>query len=249
MANEFHGKTVSISFDQDVCTHAGQCVGNLPQVFQPGRDPWIDPDQAAASQILDVVQKCPSGALKAVVTSPLNEIDVAALGAFSQAVNDEPAMGNVSFQVETEWQGGTRSVSRTGPMTLSGDDYQREFSIAADEPTELLGTNTAANPQELLLSALNACMTVGYVANAAAMGVTLKKLTIRSSGSLDLRGFLGLDGTVNPGYNQIHYDVNIVGDCAEETIDRIHQAVRATSPNFHNMARAILMTSTINGRS
>ena len=38
---------------------------------------------------------------------------------------------------------------------------------------ELLGQNSAPNPQELLMTALNACITVGYVAGAAVKGVTL----------------------------------------------------------------------------
>jgi hypothetical protein len=43
----------------------------------------------------------------------------------------------------------------------------RWFSIDIDEPCELGGTNSFANPQKHLLASLNACMTVGYVAQCA----------------------------------------------------------------------------------
>jgi hypothetical protein len=43
---------------------------------------------------------------------------------------------------------------------MNGRELPREFSIAADEPPELLGANTAPNPQ-LLIAAFNACIMVG----------------------------------------------------------------------------------------
>ena len=76
------------------------------------------------------------------------------------------------------------------PLVLGDTALARGFVIDADEPAELLGTDTAANPQELILAALNACMTATYAANAAAMNIELQSLTIRTKGSLDLRGFL-----------------------------------------------------------
>ena len=69
----------------------------------------------------------------------------------------------------------------------------RTFKVACDEPVELCGENTAANPQELLMSALNACMMVGYVAGCAVRGIALEQLELETSGELDLRGFLGID--------------------------------------------------------
>jgi hypothetical protein len=54
------------------------------------------------------------------------------------------------------------------------------------------GTNRFANPQEHLV-ALNACTTVGYVAQCAVRGITLESLEIQTDGEIDLRGFLGID--------------------------------------------------------
>lgn len=68
--------------------------------------------------------------------------------------------------------------------------------MAVDEPFELLGENTAPNPQEYLMTALNTCVTVGYVAGAAVRGIMLETLEIKTKGELDLRGFLGIDDTV-----------------------------------------------------
>lgn len=111
--------------------------------------------------------------------------------------------------------------------------------IAADEPAELLGTNKAANPQELLLAALNACVTATYAAHAAVMGITLTSLSIRTKGTLDLRGFLGIEPAINPGYDKVEYEVEVESSAEKAALERLHARVQATSPNFHNLTRAI----------
>jgi uncharacterized OsmC-like protein len=115
----------------------------------------------------------------------------------------------------------------------------RAFAIDADEPFELLGRNTAPNPQELLMAALNACMTVGYVAVAATIGVSLEKLQIETAGQLDLRGFLGIDASVPPGYETIRYVVRIKGNGTPEQFRQIHETVMKTSPNYFNLTRPV----------
>jgi uncharacterized OsmC-like protein len=115
----------------------------------------------------------------------------------------------------------------------------RHFSIDADEPFELLGRNTAPNPQELLMAALNACITVGYVAGAAMQGIVLEKVEIETSGALDLRGFLGIDPAVRPGYDAIHYVARLKGAGTPEQFQAIHETVAKTSPNYFNISRPV----------
>ena len=95
------------------------------------------------------------------------------------------------------------------------------------------------------MAAANACMTVGYVAGAATRGITLDKLEIRTSGNLDLRGFLGLDEAVPPGYEAIQYEVLISGDGTPEQFQDIHRNVMKTSPNYFNLNRPIRMEGTL----
>ena len=134
---------------------------------------------------------------------PLNGLDLAALDETIEQVRANPACGQVAFRVKTEWKGQTRSESTVEHFTCAGEPVARNFTIVADEPRELLGTDTAPNPQELLLSALNACMMVGYVAQASIRGITLDECRIETEGELDLRGFLGLDDDVPPGYRRM----------------------------------------------
>jgi len=174
----------------------------------------------------------------------VNGIDLDAVNEVVAAIGADPAKALVRFAVSTRWTGQTASRSKVSQIELGGEKIVRDFEIAADEPEELLGTNGAPNPQELLMAAVNACMTVGYVAGAALHGIELEKLEIETTGQLDLRGFLGLDNAVPPGYEQIDYVVRIAGNGTPEQFEEIHRNVMATSPNYFNMARPIRM----NGR-
>jgi uncharacterized OsmC-like protein len=111
--------------------------------------------------------------------------------------------------------------------------------IDVDEPHELLGQNSAPNPQEMLMTALNACITVGYVAGAAVKGIALEKVEIDTAGELDLRGFLGIDPDVPPGYETLRYIVRLKGNGTPEQYREIHETVIRTSPNYFNVSRPI----------
>jgi uncharacterized OsmC-like protein len=130
-------------------------------------------------------------------------------------------------------------------FTLGGERVSRTHKIVADEPFELLGGDSAPNPQELLMAAFNACITVGYVAGASIKGINLESLEIRTRGELDLRGFLGLSDTVPPGYEEIEYQVRIKGDGSREQFEEIHQTVLKTSPNYFNISRPIRVNATL----
>jgi uncharacterized OsmC-like protein len=128
---------------------------------------------------------------------------------------------------------------------MDGKELPRDFSISADEPPELLGERTAPNPQELLMAAFNACIMVGYVAMAAVMGVHLTSAEIETEGELDLRGFLGIDENVKPGYDSIQYTVRLAGDGTKEQYEAIHENVRKTSPNYFNIAQPVAVKSNL----
>ena len=155
------------------------------------------------------------------------------------AVSSNPGRGLAEFGVATRWTGGTRTSSRVESWSLGGEAKARHFEIASDEPSELCGTESAPNPQELLMAAVNACMMVGYVALCAAGGIELESIEIRTTGTLDLRGFLGLDDTVKPGYEDVSTIVKIKGTGTQQQFLDIHRKVQATSPNFSNLTTAV----------
>jgi uncharacterized OsmC-like protein len=169
----------------------------------------------------------------------VNGINVDALLALIESVRDNSAQGMTHWRVISRWQGQTRCRADVDGFKIGGARISRQFSIDVDEPCELGGSNRSANPQEYLLAALNACMVVGYAAQCALRGITLEKLEIETHGEIDLRGFLGIDAAVAPGYDKLNYIVYIKGSGTREQFAEIHKAVMATSPNFHNISRPV----------
>ncbi|HEX6217859.1 MAG TPA: OsmC family protein [Sphingomicrobium sp.] len=183
--------------------------------------------------------------LDTVKNAPVNGLDLNALGEVVDAIEADAGKALVEFNVTTRWAGQTRSETTVDGFTLAGERIERSHKIVADEPHELLGGDSAANPQELLMAAFNACITVGYVAGASLKGINLESLEIRTRGQLDLRGFLGLNDQVAPGYEKVDYDVFIKGDGSKEDFEEIHRTVMATSPNYFNMSRPIRMNGSL----
>jgi uncharacterized OsmC-like protein len=171
----------------------------------------------------------------------VNGINVDELFALIDDVRREPEKGKTNWHVITTWRGQTRSRAEIESYELGGKNVPPRFSIDIDEPRELGGSNNFANPQEHLIAALNACMTVGYVAQCAVRGITLESLSIETDGDIDLRGFLGIDPAVPPGYGTLSYTVRIRGSGTKEQFTEVHEAVMATSPNFYNLSRAVAL--------
>jgi uncharacterized OsmC-like protein len=183
--------------------------------------------------------------MKIATPNVVNGINVDDLFALIDGVKRDTANGKTSWRVTTGWQGQTRSRTQVDGFEIGGRYVSRHFTIDIDEPCELGGSNRFANPQEHLLAALNACMTVGYVAQCTVRGITLEKLEIETEGDIDLRGFLGLDPAVPPGYQSLNYTVRIKGSGTREHFAEVHKAVMATSPNFHNVARPVDLRPTL----
>jgi uncharacterized Fe-S cluster protein YjdI/CDGSH-type Zn-finger protein len=62
-ARAYTGPGVTVFYDRGRCLHFAECVRGLPEVFDVEKRPWIQPENASAEQVAEVVRRCPSGAL------------------------------------------------------------------------------------------------------------------------------------------------------------------------------------------
>jgi CDGSH-type Zn-finger protein len=60
---DYVGKKITVHDNRRICSHAAECVNNLPSVFRLNTRPWIDPEGANVEEIINTIRKCPSGAL------------------------------------------------------------------------------------------------------------------------------------------------------------------------------------------
>ena len=63
ITKKYSNGEVTIVWKPNMCIHSGICFKGLPRVFDPRRRPWINADTAPTKEIIDQINKCPSGAL------------------------------------------------------------------------------------------------------------------------------------------------------------------------------------------
>lgn len=169
----------------------------------------------------------------------LNGIDRKALFETIEAVKADPSKASCKFFAATHWRHGTVSECKISHYELGGEEIEQDYTIATDEPNALLGSDEAPNPQMLLFAALNSCVLNTFIINAAAKGIRIDKLELDLEGELDLRGFLGIDESVNPGYDELTLVCRVEGDGTMEQYEECLEAGTRYSPNFQSLARPV----------
>ncbi len=59
----FSGEKIDVQWDGRLCIHIGECGQSAGELFVGGRQPWCQPDLTSAEDVVDVVERCPSGSL------------------------------------------------------------------------------------------------------------------------------------------------------------------------------------------
>ena len=59
----YRARGITIHDNRALCAHAGRCTDGLASVFRYKQEPWIDPAAGAIEEIIEVIGRCPSGAL------------------------------------------------------------------------------------------------------------------------------------------------------------------------------------------
>ncbi len=169
----------------------------------------------------------------------LNGIDRDALFSTIEAIKAAPSKASCKFYSTSTWQNGTVSSCKISRYTLGGVDIPQDYTLTADEPAALLGADSAPNPQMLLYAALSACVLNTFVVNAAARGIAIEELAFDLEGELDLRGFLGIDESINPGYDELTLVCRVRGNGTREQYQACLDAGTRYSPNFQSLTKPV----------
>ncbi|ADU51859.1 OsmC family protein [Thermaerobacter marianensis DSM 12885] len=156
------------------------------------------------------------------------QINIGAFEDFIRKVQENPDAARYTFRTVTYWEGG--AVSRT---------VARNFEIKADEPSDLGGTDSAPDPVELLLASLATCFAIGFVTQAARRGIDFRNLQVVTEGDIDLRGYLGLDPAVRPGYSRIRYTVKVDPDADPQVLEELRQLAHRLSPMIETVTHGV----------
>lgn len=163
----------------------------------------------------------------------INGVDVNHLTETVNAIEENPSLAEFRFRARSEWIGGARCRTQFDGFYGAGQENgsrTEPFVVEGDEPPVLLGTNQAPNAVEAMLHALVSCLSVGFVYNAAAQGITVESLDFELEGNLDLHAFLGLSDETRPGYEGITVNYRVEADAPKEKLDELCAYVQRTSP-------------------
>jgi uncharacterized OsmC-like protein len=161
-------------------------------------------------------------------TTIVNGVDVERLAATIEHVSADPSLAQFQFRARNRWiDGGYNRTTIKGFYGAGQEDTSRTepFVLEADEPPLLLGENKGPNAGEYLLQALAACLTGTIVYHAAARGIALEGLQCTVEGDVDVQGFLGLDESVRPGFQQIRVAFKAAGDFDDEQLAELGRLV------------------------
>ncbi|HTV34617.1 MAG TPA: CDGSH iron-sulfur domain-containing protein [Methylocella sp.] len=139
------GQKAAIRFDSKLCIHARQCVLRQPDVFKANvQGPWIDPDAASPSALLEVAHHCPSGAITIQRTD-------GGEGETAPRVNLITLRENGPLAFHAEIKIGDRPVSYRATLCRCGQSKNKPFCDGAHASGRFVATGEppAAESQAL----------------------------------------------------------------------------------------------------
>ncbi|TVQ22844.1 MAG: OsmC family peroxiredoxin [Spirochaetaceae bacterium] len=130
----------------------------------------------------------------------------------------------------------TYKIDATSVSESRADVTIRDFTVIIDEPEKLGGTNAGPNPIELELASLAGCINVTGHFVAKEMGISLKKLEIGISGTLNPAKFMGKGGDERAGYKSISASLDVESDASAEDLERWRSQIEERCPVSDNLS-------------
>lgn len=181
-------------------------------------------------------------AAPAAAPATLNGLNLKQMTDTVALLQQQPSLAKFEFRNQNRWVGGGENRSRIQGFYGAGqEDTSRTtaFEFVNGEPSVLLGNNEGANPVEYLLHALAGCVTTTTVVHATARGIKIHRISTEIEGDLDVQGFLALDESVTPGYQQIRFRMDIDADCSDEELEDLLSFAPYLSPVFNTITRPV----------
>jgi len=102
--------------------------------------------------------------------------------------------------------------------------------VVVDEPTSFGGSDTAANPAEVMLAGLGASIAVTLRCHAALRGLEVGRIEVEMAGDLDIRGFFDADPAVRSGFQSLTVTVRMESSASPEQLAELRRAADRGCP-------------------
>lgn len=152
-----------------------------------------------------------------------NGVNVAALLGAREALEQAPQAARFDWRASCQWVRGTHSRTQVGDFFGLGGEQQRKarFTFETDHPEVFAAEDQGATPVEMVLTGLGGCLVAGVASVAQMRGIQLRSVTARIEGSMDIRGILGMDGSVRNGFDDVRVTFDIDADASRADIEAL----------------------------
>ncbi len=142
---------------------------------------------------------------------------------------DFAAARDFAWKTRVKWTGGMQAKA-----------YVRNHTFAVGQPASFDTADPAPGAVEYLLSSLAGCLTVGFAWRASRRGVEIRNLEVSlSAKSEDILGFLGVEGSGNPGLARVEGTAFVASDADPEVLAALWSETVARSPVAQTLARRV----------
>ena len=168
----------------------------------------------------------------------INGVDTEILGNLAANISEDENYGKFKFRASSQWITGAHSRSSVQGFYAGGKENterKEPLYVDADQPGFFYGENTAPNPVEHLLHALNSCLTFTLVSHASVQGIHLDEVETSSEGDMNARGLFGISEKVNKGYSHVRVNMRVKSDADVDTLTQMAMF----SPVYEVISRSV----------
>lgn len=163
----------------------------------------------------------------------VNNVNVAEIQKFRQAVEADPAQAKKEKMVEVVWRFEERTPQASAEIAFAKGSRHVEVEL----PAFAGGWGTSPDPIQYCLFGLASCFAVTFAATASAEGTVLTKLKVRARNRMDLRKQIGI-GLSNI-IESVRFEVEAESPAGRGAVERLLKLAEQRCPGSECVQRAI----------
>lgn len=105
---EYKNEQITVYWRPELCAHSRKCIDHLPEVFDAGKRPWIDIQGSSPEKIIELIDRCPSGALRYSIPEG-SQVDPEKTKGPGNIANEKNIVAPIQI-----------TVSKNGPLLVRG---------------------------------------------------------------------------------------------------------------------------------
>lgn len=169
----------------------------------------------------------------------VDNVDLNSIGSFAEQIRTDPSTGRKTQVMEGEWV-----LAEGGPQFRSTIKFEGGQTVfETDNPTFMGGRGTLPGPMHYCFFGLASCYTGVFAANAAALGVHIKSLTIRVEADINFARVFGISD--QPIMEEIRVVLRVVSDAPEEKIREAERLALDRCPVVYTLQNKITLSPSL----